>query len=281
MYRRKRIAVAVPAYNEEGFVADVVSTIPSYVDAIYVVDDASTDNTATVLGQLTDSRLTVLTHDRNRGVGAAFATAFRAALDEGADIVATMAGDGQMDPQILHLFLDPIIDGSADCTKGDRFSNPIHKQGMPRHRVIGTHVLNQLTRIASGYGHIADAQGGYTACNAYVLRQLGMLQLSRSGYAFENLFLIQLRTVRARVLNIPHPARYGNEQSTLRLLPFIVRTSLVLLQGLAGRLVTEARAGVQQVTTPVLNDPLCPGHYPPVAHAAAIRTTLPERTETE
>ncbi len=262
MYRRTRIAVAIAAYNEQDLVADVVSTLPSYVDAIYVVDDASTDNTAMVLRQLTDSRLTVLTHDRNRGVGAAFTTAFRAALDENADIVATMAGDGQMDPRILHLFLDPIVDGKADCTKGDRFSNPVHRQGMPRHRVFGTHLLNCLTRVSSGYRHIADAQDGYTACNACALRQLDLPELSRSGYAFENLFLIQLRAVRARVLNVPHPARYGNEQSTLRLLPFIVRTSVVLLQGFVGRLVTGARADIQRGATATLSNTLRV-HNPP------------------
>ena len=281
MYRHRRIAVAIAAYNEEDFVADVVSTIPQYVDAVYVVDDASTDNTAAVLQKLTDSRLRVLTHDRNRGVGAAFTTAFQAALAEGADIVATMAGDGQMDPQILHLFLDPMVDEYAEYTKGDRFSNPIHRRGMPRHRVLGTQVLNRLTRIASGYGHIGDAQAGYTACDARVLQRMNLAELSRSGYAFENLILIQLHAIRARVLNISHPARYGKEQSSLRLLPFIVHASLVLTHGFLWRLITEARAAVRGGAKSVLDKRLCFPQCTTVAHAATTRVPLPDRKETE
>jgi len=277
LYRGLKIAVAVAAFNEEGFVREVVSTIPSYVDRIYVVDDASTDTTADILAQLNDPRLRVLTHEENRGVGAANATAFQAALTEGAAIVATLAGDGQMDPSILHEFLDPIVEGHAEYTKGDRFSNPDNRCGMPRHRVLGTHVLNWLTRIASGYRHIDDAQGGYTALAASILRDLDYDRLAKSRYAYENEVLVQLHVAGARVISVSHPARYRGEKSSLRLAPFILHTSLVLLKGLAWRLRLEGRRkGQRQETVSLGPEATCP-FIRPLQTSASITRPLIER----
>jgi glycosyltransferase involved in cell wall biosynthesis len=239
MYGGKRIGVAVAAFNEEAFVGEVIATMPDFVDRIYVVDDASTDSTAKVLGRLEHPRLRVIRHSRNGGVGAANASAFVAALIDGMDVVATMAGDGQMDPNILHMFLDPIVNGCADYTKGDRLTNPDHRRGMPAHRVLGTFILNLATRTASGYGHVRDAQGGYTAIHSAVLNDLDMIRLSRSRYAYENEILIQLHARGARMVNIPHPARYGGEKSTLHIIPFIAQVTADLLTGYIWRLHRE------------------------------------------
>ena len=98
MYRENKIAVVVPAYNEEKLLGKVISSMPEYVDIVIVVDDGSTDATFEVANSHEDSRLDVIRHERNIGVGAAIISGYKIALDGGADVTAVMAGDAQMDP---------------------------------------------------------------------------------------------------------------------------------------------------------------------------------------
>src|SRR5687768_13907024 len=110
MYRQLRVAVVIPAFNEERAVAAAVESVPEFVDRIVVVDDASTDATSARASDAGDSTAMIVRHVENRGVGAAIVTGYRAALDDRCDVVAVMAGDGQMDPADLPSLLDPIAD---------------------------------------------------------------------------------------------------------------------------------------------------------------------------
>jgi len=190
MYRNHTIGVVVPAYNEEGFVGEVIETLPDYVDRIYVVDDCSTDGTwaeirrhAVIMNDqvsLTDSegqtvtangesntvfdrRVVPIRHKENRGVGGAIKTGYLRAREDEIDITTVIAGDGQMDPNLLPRFLDPIADGTVEYTKGNRLPSEEYRSEMPRFRLIGNAVLTVLTRIASGYWRMMDPQNGYTA----------------------------------------------------------------------------------------------------------------------
>jgi glycosyltransferase involved in cell wall biosynthesis len=237
MYKGKIIAVSVPAHNEERFIGQVIETMPSFVDKIYIANDASTDNTAKIAAEKADSdkRVVLLNREKNGGVGAAILTGHTQALKDGVDIIAVMAGDGQMDPAILTQFLDPIIEGKADYTKGNRLSSLQHKQEMPKWRAFGNFLLTNLSRISSGYWHMSDPQDGYTAISALALKKLDIAKIER-GFAFENNMLVRLNVIQAKVLDIPHPAVYRGQKSKIRYGKFIFNTSIILFKDFLWRI---------------------------------------------
>lgn len=237
MYREHRIAVIVPAYNEELLIGPTLDTMPEFVDRVYVIDDCSTDRTSERIRERTsrDPRIVPLRHEANSGVGAAIVTGYTAALADGMDIAAVMAGDNQMDPAFLPKLLDPIIDGKADYAVGNRLINPEFRKGMSRWRFIGNATLTLLTKIASGYWQLMDPQNGYTAISKRALETIPLGAVyPRYGYC--NDILVRLNVYGFRVKNVPHPARYGLEQSKIKYGRYIVRLSRLLLKDFLWRL---------------------------------------------
>jgi glycosyltransferase involved in cell wall biosynthesis len=226
MYRDLRVAVVVPAHNEERLVARVVTTAPPLVDSIVVVDDASTDATAEAARGTDDPRLEIITLSENQGVGGAIVAGHRRALELGADVSVVMAGDAQMDPAYLTALLDPIADGVAQFTKANRFYDASSFEGMPRHRVFGNIALSFLTKAASGYWGLFDPQNGYTAIHRIALERLPLDRIA-TRYEFENDLLINLNILRVPARDVPVPAVYGEEVSGMRLTrvaPRLLRT---------------------------------------------------------
>ncbi|OYT26497.1 MAG: hypothetical protein B6U97_03710 [Candidatus Altiarchaeales archaeon ex4484_96] len=176
MYKDNKIAVVVPAYNEKKLIRRVLDTIPFFVDWIIVVDDASTDDTGRVAEFSPDSRVTVIRHEVNRGVGGAIITGHKKALKLGADISVVMAGDAQMNPKFLPNLIDPLIEEAYDYTKGNRFLTNESVHEMPKTRVLGNIMLTFFTKLASGYWNIFDPQNGYTAIKANILKNLNHSQ---------------------------------------------------------------------------------------------------------
>lgn len=230
MYRDKSIAVVVPAFCEEALIAQTVQGIPDFVDHIFVVDDASPDHTSEVVSGIAHPRVMLVRHDINKGVGGSILTGHRMAIQEGCDISVVMAGDDQMDPSYLPALLDTLIDEHADYAKGNRFFSRRSVHGMPAYRVVGNMILTFLTKAASGYWHIVDPQNGYTAITTTALRELPLDRIS-PRYEFENDMLIWLNINEARVIDVPIPARYGTETSTVRLGSFVARTLRLLSMG--------------------------------------------------
>ncbi len=216
MYRAQRIVVAIPAFRADATIAVVVRTLPAFVDTIIVVDDASPDRTFEVASALDEPRLVILRHPRNRGVGAAMCSAYERALALGCDIVVKMDADGQMDPERLAGLLDAMIDGDYDYAKGNRFFHRGALSGMPRYRLLGSLVLTLLTKMASGYWHVFDPQNGFVACRQCVLERLDLPRIAQD-YFFENDMLVHLNVLGARVVDVPVPARYANEVSSMRI----------------------------------------------------------------
>ena len=216
--RRLVLAVVVPCFNVEKQVAGVIRGLPSWVTLIIAVDDGSTDSTATVLRQLAagDPRLTVIVRDRNGGVGAAMVTGYRAALQSGADFIVKMDGDGQMDSAELPHLLQPLVEGRADYAKGNRFHHVQDLERMPRVKLIGNIVLTFVTKLVSGYWRVFDVQNGYTAISREALEALPLDRLDH-GYTFENSVLALLNLEHRPVVDIPMPAVYWNERSSMRL----------------------------------------------------------------
>jgi glycosyltransferase involved in cell wall biosynthesis len=228
LYKDRRIAVVVPAYNEEQFVLTVLETMPDFVDDIVVVDDCSTDGTYRVVSEANIDRVVALMTPRNQGVGGATSLGYRKALDLGADIVVKMDADAQMAPEFLPDLLDAVIEEDYDYAKGNRFLTPEFLPAMPRFRFIGNLALTFLTKLATGYWSVFDPQNGYTAVKASVLRAVDLDKVHR-GYFFENDMLVQLALRDARVKDVAIPARYGGEVSGLNLLQVLLTFPLLLL----------------------------------------------------
>ena len=217
MLLEHRVAVVIPCYRVERHVADVIRGLPEWVDAVVAVNDASPDGTGAVLDGLAGGRVSVVHRARNGGVGAAMADGFRRALELGADIVVKVDGDGQMDTSRLADLVEPIAADSADYAKGNRFLHTRELGRMPALRLVGNIALTFLTKLASGYWHVFDPQNGYLAIHADYLRLLDLDRLATRRYFFENEMLIQLNVEQARVLDVPMPAFYGTEESSLRI----------------------------------------------------------------
>jgi glycosyltransferase involved in cell wall biosynthesis len=190
--------------------------MPTLVDWIVVVDDASQDQTSDAVRAVVDPRLELITLEQNQGVGGAVLTGHARALELGADVAVVMAGDAQMDPDFLPALLDPIADGEAQFTKANRFYGPGSFKGMPRHRIFGNVVLSFLTKAASGYWNLFDPQNGYTAIHRKALERLPFDRIARR-YEFENDILIQLNILRVPARDVPIPAVYGEEVSGMKL----------------------------------------------------------------
>jgi glycosyltransferase involved in cell wall biosynthesis len=234
MYRDRRVAVVIPAFNEAPFIPGVVRTMPAFVDDVIVVDDGSRDSTAEAAASVGDPRVTVLRSARNSGIGAAMRLGYQTALERGADLVAKMDGDGQMPPEYLASLLDALTSEGYDYAKGNRFLLADSLGAMPPVRLLGNMVLTFMTKLASGYWHVFDPQNGFTAIRAECLRQLNLDALHR-GYFFENDMLVHLNRRSARVKDVAVPARYGREESGLNPVKVGLHFPLLLTQRFLSR----------------------------------------------
>ena len=271
MYEEHSIGVVVPAYNEAGHIGDVIRTMPSYVDRIYLVDDGSTDDTwAEALSaaredpvasaeRIDDGRVPALSdggtdalskraevhpqvgklvpikHRENMGAGGAIKTGYMAALRDEIDVTVTIDGDGQMDPEQMPKLLDPIVSGAADYAKGNRLLYREYRREMPRFRFVWNSILTFLTKIASGYWKTVDPQNGYTAISKDALDAIGVESIYEY-YAYLNDILVRLNAKGMRVADVAMPAKYGDEQSSINYPTYIRKVSGMLLSDFLWRL---------------------------------------------
>ncbi|ELY44548.1 glycosyltransferase family 2 protein [Natronorubrum sulfidifaciens] len=273
MYRGATIGVVIPAYNEEGFVGDVIREMPSAVDRLYVIDDQSTDGTWTEILEAarTDAqarsahntaseplvadggasalttrasvhdpigRVVPIQHRENRGAGGAIKTGYLAALEDGVDATVTVDADGQMDLSQLPRLLDPIVEGEADYAKGNRLLSTEYRAAMPRFRFVGNAILTFLTKIASGYWKTMDPQNGYTAISHDALAAVDLENLYEY-YGYCNDLLVKLNVQGMRVADVAMPAVYGDEESSITYSDYIPKVSTMLLRNFLWRLKTK------------------------------------------
>jgi glycosyltransferase involved in cell wall biosynthesis len=227
MYRTKKVTVVIPAYNVAPHILQVLKTIPEFVDRIIVVDDCGSDGTDRILTQVSDSRVSVIKHGINQGVGGATVTGFKGALKDGADVVVKMDGDGQMDPLFLSSLLDPLVEGGYAYAKGNRFLDNARLKEMPTLRLIGNYGLTFLTKLASGYWHVFDPQNGYLAISTEALKCIELDHLAKR-YFFENDMLVHLNIFGFRVKDVSIPARYGDETSSMSISEVLVTFPIYL-----------------------------------------------------
>jgi glycosyltransferase involved in cell wall biosynthesis len=230
MYKGKSVAVVVPAYNEEKLIGKVIETIPDYVDYLVVVDDLSKDQTVDIVNgyiEEVDGQIVLICMEKNVGVGGAIAAGYKWCRDHKIDATAVMAGDAQMDPSDLPALLDPVVNGEADYTKGNRLFTGEAWHKIPKARYMGNAALSLLTKIASGYWHVADSQTGYTVANLKVLSTIDLDAIYKR-YGMPNDLLVKLNIYNFRVRDVEIKPVYGiGEKSGIK--PLLIIPKFIFL----------------------------------------------------
>lgn len=233
---RPKVAVVIPCYRVRDKIVDVVNSVLSVVDFVIAVDDCCPEKSGEFLRSVhTESKITIVFHKQNQGVGGAMITGFKTALDLGADIVVKMDGDGQMEARHLPRLIAPLVARKADFAKGNRFYDLRALRQMPLVRRLGNFGLTLLSKAASGFWHLSDPTNGYFALRANALRLLNF-HLLAPRYFFEISLLIQLNVIRAIALDVPIPAKYADENSSLSPVRALVTFPSKLAGGLFHRI---------------------------------------------
>ncbi|RJP95173.1 MAG: glycosyltransferase family 2 protein [Desulfobacteraceae bacterium] len=232
MYKGKMIGVVIPAHNEETQIGRVIETMPDFVDRMIIIDDKSSDRTIEIVQKYKKSfdRVILIQHETNKGVGGSIATGYKYARDNHFDIAVVMAGDGQMAPSDLPAILDPVVDGKADYSKGNRLFTGEAYQKIPKVRYFGNAFLSLWTKIASGYWHIADSQSGYTAINRKALEAIDWDQMYPT-YGQPNDLLVRLNVHNFKVKDVPVEPVYNiGEKSGIRIRKVIFTIGWLLIR---------------------------------------------------
>ncbi|HUM26746.1 MAG TPA: glycosyltransferase family 2 protein, partial [Anaerolineales bacterium] len=234
------IVTVIPAYRVQDTITTVLKDLPAYIKHIIVVDDASPDSSVKLVTAAAqqDPRIILIRHERNQGVGGAMISGFHKALELGAKIVVKLDGDGQMDSAHIPALVTPLILGKADFTKGNRFRDFVSLRNMPMVRRVGNLGLSFLTKAATGYWNIFDPTNGFFAIRTEVLKQLPLEAIDKR-YFFETSLLANLYLVNAFVMDVPMPARYGNETSHLSIRRSLLEFPLKLFSTLIRRILLK------------------------------------------
>ncbi|MEA3326169.1 MAG: glycosyltransferase family 2 protein [Chloroflexota bacterium] len=231
MYKDKSVAVVIPAYNEDKLIGKVIETMPDFVDYIVVVDDLSQDRTVEIVNNYVqdyDGRVILIALEKNTGVGGAIAEGYKWCRDHQIDATAVMAGDAQMDPEDLPALLDPVVSGEVDYSKGNRLFTGEAWHKIPKTRYMGNAALSLLTKIASGYWHVADSQTGFTVANHKVLSTIDLGGIYKR-YGMPNDMLVKLNIYNFKVRDVEIEPIYGiGEKSGIKPLLVIPKFSWLL-----------------------------------------------------
>ena len=243
MYRNQKIGLSIPAYNEERLIGPKLDSIPDFVDVVYVVNDCSQDDTAKIIGEraVNDPRIVLVSHEQNQGVGQAIITGYLRASESGCDICVVTGGDHQMPMEQIPQLLDPIVDGAADYSKGNRFLMPDDGlEDMPMTRMLPNAMISFMTKMASGYYKIFDVVDGFTAISKRAI-DLVDWDIAWKGYGYPMDFLVRMNAYGLRVVDVPRRAIYleGERQSQIKGFPYLVKVSGMLVRDFFWRLFTR------------------------------------------
>ncbi len=240
MYKGKKISLVIPAHNEERLIVPTLEAAPDLFDRIYVIDDGSSDNMVEVVEKLKlkDSRIELIKHGRNIGVGQAVITGYEKSAKDGFDIAVVVGGDNQMPLEMAEDFLEPLIRDEADYTKGNRFLVEENIfDDMPNIRLVGNSIISLLTKVASGYYKIFDFVDGYTAITKKAIEIINWKKAwKKYGYPMD--FLIRLNAYGFRVKDIPRRAIYlpGERQSQIKGFSYALKVTPMLLRNFLWRI---------------------------------------------
>lgn len=233
MYRKLETAVVIPCYNEEKMITQTVEKLPDYIDHVIAVNDASTDNTISVLNKLKKKhrRLIVIDNKVNQGVGGALIAGYQYAIkNTEATAIGIVAGDDQFDTSYLKAMLDDFIDKSADYVKASRFFHREAFKTMPKYRQFGNIFISLLTKFSTGYYSITDITNGCGWLRRDIIEKVD-LAIVEKRYDYETSMLTALSIANAKVVDHAVPAHYGNEKSTIKLIPTAWRNLKAVWKG--------------------------------------------------
>jgi dolichol-phosphate mannosyltransferase len=239
-FHKNNIVAVIPAYRVERDIESVLRELPAYLRHIIVVDDASPDKTSALVKAMArrDKRIVLIRHEQNQGVGGAMVTGFKKSLELGAQIIVKVDGDGQMDTSHLPALLTPLIEGKADYAKGNRFRDLGSLKQMPFIRRAGNLGLSFLTKAATGYWNCFDPTNGFFAIRTEALAQLPLDKIDH-GYYFETSMLSYLYLLDAYVLDVPMPARYRGEVSSMSIRRVLFEFPYKLTRTLCRRIILK------------------------------------------
>jgi len=183
-----------------------------------------------------NERIILINHLKNSGKGAGVASGYKWARDHNIDCIATMDGDGQMDPAELFSICRPILDNEVDYVKGNRL---IHRSSMfviPKIRFFGNSILSILTKLSSGYWRVSDTQTGYTAISLKALQSLSLHKIYKN-YGYPNDMLVKLNIAYCTIKEIEiKPVYQIGENSKMKIGKVIPRVSWLLFRSFFKRL---------------------------------------------
>jgi glycosyltransferase involved in cell wall biosynthesis len=217
MYKRMKVAVVVPAYNEAKLIKITINTLPDCVDYIIAVNDASKDKTLTILKELAKKNklLVILDNEKNGGIGFSLMRGYKYALEKtDADAIGIVAGDAQCNPDYIEPMLKEFVEHNYDYIKANRFFDRTAFKNMPTYRQIGNIFISLLTKFATGYYSVSDVTNGFGFFRRSILEKVNF-DFVENRYDYETSMLIALSIAGAKVKDHPVPAIYGEEKSTI------------------------------------------------------------------
>lgn len=201
---KRKVLVAMPAYNEEKYIGSVVLQAKQYADEVLVVDDGSTDRTVSIANL---AGATVIRHGENRGYGATIQSILSEAKKRAPDILVLMDADAQHDPDEISVLIKAIRDGH-DLAVGYR---TIDRKGIPSHRKIGQKVLTYFTRLLSR-SRLSDTECGF---RAFSRKAIELLEPREKGMAVSAETVSEAARKGLKVTEVPISAIYTGDGSTL------------------------------------------------------------------
>jgi len=243
VYRNKRVSLVIPAHNEERLIGPTLDGVPPLIDRVFVVDDGSTDRTAEVVRQRAegDSRIELVQHQGNQGVGQAIITGYWRSSAQDFDLCVVVGGDNQMPLDQVEDLLDPLLDAGVDYTKGNRFLMPeVGLEDMPLSRFVGNALISIMTKVASGFYKLFDVVDGYTAITKRAIDLVDWEQAWK-GYGYPMDFLVRLNAYGLKARDVPRRAIYlaGERQSQIKGFRYAMRVAPMLVRGFFWRLFTR------------------------------------------
>ncbi len=233
MYRNLRVAAVLPCYNEEKLIGVTVGKLPDFIDYIILVNDGSKDNTLHVLHKLAkdNKKVIVLDNKQNRGIGYTLVRGYRHALaGTDAEAVGIVAADDQFDTSYLKPMMDEFIDLNLDYIKASRFFHREAFKTMPKYRQFGNIFISLLTKFSTGYYTITDITNGCGFLRRSILEKVNF-EFVKERYDYEASMLTALSIAGAKVKDHAVPAHYGDEKSSIKLIPTALRNLRAVWSG--------------------------------------------------
>ena len=210
-----KIIAVMPCYKSSQIAPLIAKDVIKFVDKLICVDDFCPDSTGEKVRNFVRSdNVDFIFHDFNKGIGGAMKSGYSYALKFEPEIIIKIDSDGQMDPYLIPKLIEPIIKGSFELTKGNRFANPKSIRKMPLIRLIGNIGLGFITKLSTGYWELFDPTNGFIALRSEVLNEISLEKVD-NGYFFETDLLFRCSLSNILISEIAMEAVYASEKSSL------------------------------------------------------------------